>query len=173
MFHRRRAISLSLSIVLLVVIVVRAATNTVTDSNVKDLYFSLVVSSAPTLNTTGIISDVDRALELINSDAAVLPGYRLHYSRVLDSHVRYYKWKVHAEPGRGLIHLVAMMHGLGPGRSCGLFGPEDACLVPCCLAGVPCLLYNSFMQNCEWLGRCRGPSGHRLYIPLYIISLYI
>ena len=55
---------------------------------ISPVYFSLIVSSAPTLNTSGIVSEVDRALELIRRDANILPGYRLQYSRVLDTQVR-------------------------------------------------------------------------------------
>ena len=50
-------------------------------------YFSLIVSSAPTLDTTGIVSDVDQALELINNDTAILPEHDLLYSNVLDAQV--------------------------------------------------------------------------------------
>ena len=52
--------------------------------------FALMVSSAPTLNTSGVISAVDKALEVINSgDSNVLPGVRLQYtwSSVLDTQV--------------------------------------------------------------------------------------
>ena len=51
------------------------------------VYFSLWVSGAPTLDTTGIVSDVDLALELVNNDTAILPGHDLHYSNVLDAQV--------------------------------------------------------------------------------------
>ena len=53
----------------------------------QTVYFSLTVSSAPTLDTTGIVSDVDQALELINNDTAILPEHDLHYSHVLDAQV--------------------------------------------------------------------------------------
>ena len=53
----------------------------------QEVYFSLMVSSAPTLDTTGIVSDVDQALELINNDTTVLPEHDLHYSQVLDAQV--------------------------------------------------------------------------------------
>ena len=52
--------------------------------------FALMVSSAPTLNTSGVISAVDKALEVINSgDSNVLPRVRLQYtwSSVLDTQV--------------------------------------------------------------------------------------
>lgn len=64
----------------------RAAVGNDTSIN---LYFSLVVSSSPALNTTGVVSEVDRTLELINSVPAILPaGYLLAYSRVLTTQVR-------------------------------------------------------------------------------------
>ena len=56
--------------------------------NLNDtLYFTLMVSSAPTLNTTGVVSAVDRVLDVINNDSNLLPGYRLQYSDVLDTQV--------------------------------------------------------------------------------------
>ena len=53
----------------------------------QPLYFSLIVSSVPTINTSGIVSAVDQALKLINSDITVLPGYCLQYTHVLDTQV--------------------------------------------------------------------------------------
>lgn len=53
----------------------------------EPMYFSLMVSSAPTLNTSGIASAVDEALKLVHKDATLLPGYSLQYSQVLDSQV--------------------------------------------------------------------------------------
>ena len=52
------------------------------------VYFSLVVSSVPTLNTLGVISAVDEVLELIENDTTILSGYSLQYSQVLDAQVR-------------------------------------------------------------------------------------
>lgn len=53
------------------------------------LYFALMVSSAPTLNTSGVVSAVDQALEVVNrADSNVLPGVRLQYTTVLDTRVR-------------------------------------------------------------------------------------
>ena len=50
--------------------------------------FALMVSSAPTLNTSGVVSAVDQALEEINSASSnVLPGVRLQYTTVLDTQV--------------------------------------------------------------------------------------
>ena len=54
----------------------------------QPVYFSLMVSSAPTLDTSGVVSVVDQALQLINNDTVLLPGYNLRYSRVLDGQVR-------------------------------------------------------------------------------------
>ena len=54
----------------------------------QPVYFSLVVSSAPTLDTSRVVSSVDQALQLINSDVTVLPGYNLQYPQVLDSQVK-------------------------------------------------------------------------------------
>ena len=51
----------------------------------KPAYFSLIVSSVPTINTSGIVSAVDQALELVNSDITILPGYYLQYNQVLDT----------------------------------------------------------------------------------------
>ena len=52
------------------------------------VHFSLMVSSAPTLDTSGVVSVADQALKLINNDTILLPGYNLRYSQVLDAQVR-------------------------------------------------------------------------------------
>lgn len=52
------------------------------------VYFSLMVSSAPTLNTSGVKSAVDQALEVVHNDNTILPGHRLQYLGVLDTQVR-------------------------------------------------------------------------------------
>ena len=57
----------------------------------QPLYFSLVVSSDLTLNTSGIVTAVDETLELIRNDTTILPGYSLQYSQVLDNQVSQYK----------------------------------------------------------------------------------
>lgn len=85
MVHRSRTTALAPIIASLVVLT--GATNTDGVGEVKDVYFHLIVSSAPTANTSGVVSVVDRTLELINGDAEVVLGYRLHYSRVLDTQV--------------------------------------------------------------------------------------
>lgn len=53
----------------------------------QPVYFSLMVSGAPTLDTSGIVSAVDQALLLINNDSAIISGYNLLYSQVLDTQV--------------------------------------------------------------------------------------
>ena len=59
------------------------------DDEIPSVYFALMVSSAPTLNTSGVVSVVDQALEVVNNDNSnVLPGVRLQYSTVLDTRVR-------------------------------------------------------------------------------------
>ena len=59
------------------------------DDEIASVYFALMVSSAPTLNTSGVVSAVDQALEEINSASSnVLPGVRLQYTTVLDTQVR-------------------------------------------------------------------------------------
>lgn len=62
-----------------------AGTSSATDE--PGLYFSLIVSSTPTFNTSGIVSAVDQALELINSNTTILPGYCLQYTQELDTQV--------------------------------------------------------------------------------------
>ena len=57
------------------------------DSPDANIYFSLMVSSAPTLDTTGVVPAVNKVLDAINSDSTILPGYRLQYSAVLDTQV--------------------------------------------------------------------------------------
>ena len=68
----------------LLLIALNLCTNSATD---QPVYFSLIVSSAPTINTSGIVSAVDQVLELINSDTTILPGYCLQYTPVLDTQV--------------------------------------------------------------------------------------
>ena len=53
-------------------------TSDATDQPVA-VYFSLIVSNDPTINTSGIVSAVDQVLELINSNTTILPGYCLQY----------------------------------------------------------------------------------------------
>ncbi len=53
----------------------------------QPVYFSLMVSSAPTLDTSRVVSSVDQALQLINNNATVLSGNNLQYSQVLDTQV--------------------------------------------------------------------------------------
>ena len=66
MFSQMLYFTIFLAVASLVIVVTEA------DSD-QAAYFSLIVSSAPTLDTTGIVSDVDQALELINNDTAILP----------------------------------------------------------------------------------------------------
>ena len=59
------------------------------DGEKPSVYFALMVSSAPTLNTSdAVVSAVDRALAVINNDNSILPEVRLRYSSVLDTEVR-------------------------------------------------------------------------------------
>ena len=53
----------------------------------KSLYFSLMVSTAPGLNTAVVAPAVELTLENINSDPTILPGYTLRYTRVADTKV--------------------------------------------------------------------------------------
>ena len=68
--------------------------NTGSATDQPGLYFSLVVSSTPTMNMSGIVSAVDHTLELINSDTTILSGYNLQYTQVLDTQVsiKMYLW---------------------------------------------------------------------------------
>lgn len=66
-----------------------SATATELDRN-DPVYFSLIVSSAPTLNSLGVVSAVDEALEFVENDSTILPGYSLRYFEVLDAQVRRY-----------------------------------------------------------------------------------
>ena len=63
-------------------IILGVCTSTATDQSV---YFSLIVSSAPTINTSGIVSAVDQALELVNGNHTILPGYCLQYTEVFNT----------------------------------------------------------------------------------------
>ena len=53
----------------------------------EPLYFALMVSSAPSLNTSGVLSAVDQALEVVHNDTTLLSGHRLQHSRILDTQV--------------------------------------------------------------------------------------
>ena len=53
------------------------------------LYFYLIVSGAPTPNNVRVVSAVNKALELIENDTTILPGYHLSYLDVLDAQVSY------------------------------------------------------------------------------------
>ena len=58
-------------------------------SSEKPLYFSLMVSSAASMNTTGVVDAVNDALEAINNSSTLLPSNKLLYTngRPLDTQV--------------------------------------------------------------------------------------
>ena len=70
-------------LVLLIVLGVCTPSKSATD---QPLNISLVVSNTPTLNTTEIVPAVNQTLELVHRNA-ILPGYYLQYSQVLDVQV--------------------------------------------------------------------------------------
>ncbi len=45
----------------------------------KPLYFGLMQSFGGGFNSSGVVPGVDVALDQINSDDSILPGYTLHY----------------------------------------------------------------------------------------------
>ena len=53
----------------------------------RSIYFSLMVSTAPGLNTAVVAPAVEFALDDINNDPSILPGYKLRYTRVADTKV--------------------------------------------------------------------------------------
>ena len=53
----------------------------------KPLYFALTMSFGANFKSSGTIPGVQAALDGINSDPTLLPGYRLHYT-LTDSRVR-------------------------------------------------------------------------------------
>ena len=69
-----------------ILLCVTSSTGFITD-NPRPLYFTLMVSGAAGLNTSGIVPAVERALQDINSDPTILPGYSLNYTRVADTKV--------------------------------------------------------------------------------------
>ena len=85
MSSQRRATALA---TLIAGLIAMGTTSAAVDGD-KPLYFSLIVSSAPTLNTFEVVSAVDYALEVIQNDAVIPSGYSLQYSRVLDTQVRH------------------------------------------------------------------------------------
>ena len=72
---------------LLVLVAVTFAGNACAVLEDRSLYFSLMVSTAPGLNTAVVAPAVELTLENINSDPTMLPGYTLHYTRVADTKV--------------------------------------------------------------------------------------
>ena len=82
---------LTIFVSVLTVIVASIDTSTLLVSGTTDrddqLYFSLIVSGAPTLNNVRVVSAVNKALELIENDSTILSGYHLSYSHVLDAQV--------------------------------------------------------------------------------------
>lgn len=56
---------------------------------IKSLYFALMMSFGGDLKSSGTIPGVEAALDGINSDPTLLPGYKLHYT-LTDSQVRAY-----------------------------------------------------------------------------------
>ena len=81
-------LAMALATLIVKLVFAGATLNTVTGGgDVGAVHFSVIVSSTPaTLNTSGVVSAVDRALELINNDPAILPRHSLRYSQ-LDTQV--------------------------------------------------------------------------------------
>ena len=57
-----------------------------TSVGIKSLYFALMMSFGGDFRTSGAIPGVQVALDQINSDPTLLPGYQLHYT-LTDSQV--------------------------------------------------------------------------------------
>ena len=57
-----------------------------TSVGLKSLYFALMMSFGGDFRTSGTIPGVQAALDQINSDPTLLPGYQLHYT-LTDSQV--------------------------------------------------------------------------------------
>ena len=79
----------SISVLVAIVVLIDATTVLVSGATDRDdhLYFSLIVSGTPTLKNVKVIHAVDKALELIQNDSTMLPGYHLSYSHVLNVQV--------------------------------------------------------------------------------------
>lgn len=56
-------------------------------SQTTQLYFMYVTSKSSVFNSSGTVAAVDMALETINADPNLLPGYQLNYPELLDSEV--------------------------------------------------------------------------------------
>ena len=61
-------------------------------NNRAPLYFGLMQSFGGDYDGSGSLAGVHVALDLINSDASLLPGYRLHYT-FMDSQVRKIRYR--------------------------------------------------------------------------------
>lgn len=61
------------------------------------LYIALMVSFGGEFNSSGVIPGVQLALDQINSDATMLPGYTLHYTlkETVVSDVYHVNWLLH------------------------------------------------------------------------------
>jgi len=57
------------------------------DGRIKPLFFALMMSFGRIFKSSGTIPGVQAALDGINSDPTLLPGYKLHYT-LTDSQVR-------------------------------------------------------------------------------------
>ena len=89
MAPRTRFWSCSLAILSILRPSSRSIVNAEVTPNIEKLYFSLMVSGAAGQDTSGVVPAVQRTLQDINSDPAILPGYSLHFTRVADTMVEY------------------------------------------------------------------------------------
>lgn len=78
----------------------------------EQVYFSLIVSSAPTLNSLRVVNAVDEALEFVENDGTILPGYSLQYSQVLDAQVRLYLFETDRMQATSSGCYEAIVHDL-------------------------------------------------------------
>ena len=76
----------------LVIFLVNIIANAEITPSDRRLYFSLMLSSAAGLNTSGVVPAVEKELQVINIDPTILPGYSLHYTRVADTKVKVYMY---------------------------------------------------------------------------------
>ena len=64
-----------------------AAAVSCANSERTPLHFLYIYADSPSYNSTGAIPAMDIALENINGDSSLLPGYTLNYTQPLDSKV--------------------------------------------------------------------------------------
>ena len=78
--------------------------------HLKPLVFGLIMSFGGNIDSSGVVSGVRVALDRINNDTSLLPGYSLHYA-LSDSQVSGSCMYVYTEPYKcmSMMHVTAIL----------------------------------------------------------------